>query len=124
MIAVYLAIFGLLGVFSRYYFARIIHKYFSISFPIDIFTINVVGAFIIGIVYVLAFEKSQINHELRVGLMVGFLGGFTTFSSYCLDTFKLFYTGKILQCFLYFSLSPMLGILFTFLGIYLARKFT
>ncbi len=123
MVTVYLAIFGLLGVFSRYYIVRFSHKYFTYAFPIDIFTINILGGFIIGIVYVLAIEKSQLSQELQIGLMVGFLGGFTTFSSYCLDTFKLYSTGKLLQSLLYFSLSPILGMLFTFLGIYLARKF-
>ena len=119
---VYIGIFGLLGVFSRYFIVVIINKSFQPSLPYDIFLINVVGSFLIGIIYVLGVEKVQISQDLRIAIMVGFLGGFTTFSSYCLDAVKLFESYRYLQGILYISLSPIIGILATILGIFLARK--
>ncbi|WGL58624.1 CrcB family protein [Pigmentibacter sp. JX0631] len=123
MLSVYLGLFGLLGVFSRFYIGKIFQKYFNYTFPFDILTINVLGAFLIGIIYTLPLEKYQLSSELKTGIMIGFLGGFTTFSSYCLDTFKLISAGKILQAFLYFTVSPVLGLIVTFLGIYVTKKF-
>lgn len=122
MTAVYLSVFGLVGIFSRYYIGIFFKKHLTLTFPADIFLINILGAFLIGIIYCLDTEKLQINYDLKVGIMVGFLGGFTTFSSFCLDTVKLLNSGKLLQAALYFSLSPLLGLFFTFLAIYLTKK--
>jgi fluoride exporter len=119
---IYIGIFGLLGVFGRYFIGLFFNKFFQSSLPYDTFLINIVGAFVIGIIYVLGIEKAQITQELRVGIMVGFLGGFTTFSSYCLDAVRLFESYKYLQGFLYISLSPIVGTLATILGIFLARR--
>lgn len=91
--------------------------------PFDTFLINIFGAFAIGIIYVLGVEKSHISQDLRIGIMVGFLGGFTTFSSYCLDGVKLLENLKYFQAIIYLCLSPILGVLATFLGIMLTRKF-
>ena len=55
--------------------------------------------------------------------MVGFLGGFTTFSSYCLDAVKLFENQHYFQSILYIILSPIIGISLTYLSIFIARKF-
>ncbi|MGY3803359.1 fluoride efflux transporter CrcB [Pigmentibacter ruber] len=123
MLSVYLGIFGLLGVFSRYYIGKVFQKYTDYTFPIDILTINILGAFLIGVIYSLSFEKYQFSSELKTGIIIGFLGGFTTFSSYCLDTYKLIAAGKFLQAFLYFTVSPVLGLVITFLGIYVTKKF-
>ncbi|APJ02676.1 fluoride efflux transporter CrcB [Silvanigrella aquatica] len=120
---IYIGVFGIIGVFCRYFFVTLMEKLFHIQLPLDIFTINVIGSFLIGIIYVLGIEKAHLSQELRLGIMVGFLGGFTTFSSFSLDAVKLFESAKYLQCFLYSFLSPTLGILATFLGIFLARKF-
>ena len=67
-------------------------------------------------------EKTHISQNLRIGIMVGFLGGFTTFSSYCLDAFKLLEAQKYLTCLLYVSLSSVVGIFSAFIGIILARQ--
>ena len=122
MTLLYVGIFGLLGVFSRYFIGIIFKKIFNTSFPYDTFIINILGAFLIGIVYVLGSEKNQISPELRAGIMIGFLGGFTTFSSYCLDAIKMFENLKYIQGFLYISLSPIIGTFAAILGILIARK--
>ncbi|KAB8033426.1 fluoride efflux transporter CrcB [Fluviispira multicolorata] len=118
----YIGFFGILGVFCRYFLGLFMHKIFISPFPYSTFFINIIGSFVIGIIYVLGVEKLQISHELRLGLMVGFLGGFTTFSSYCLEAIKLMEESKYFYALSYLFLSPFVGIILTFLGIFLARK--
>ena len=108
----FIALFGLLGVFTRYFIG---------STPEKTFWINVAGSFLIGVIYVVGIERSAIPEELRVGIMVGFLGGFTTFSSYCLDALKLFEEAKFGVAILYFGLSPFLGLTSAFAGVLLTR---
>jgi CrcB protein len=117
-----IGLFGVLGVFCRYFMGLGITKLFPSAFPYGTFSINVLGSFLIGVIFVAGVEKAHIHAALRLGLMIGFLGGFTTFSSYSLDAALLFERGKTLVALCYFILSPLIGIIFTFLGISLARK--
>ncbi|BBH53270.1 fluoride efflux transporter CrcB [Fluviispira sanaruensis] len=118
----YIGVFGMLGVYCRYFSGFLINKIFSSPFPMSTFLINVSGSFLIGFFYVLSVEKLHISHELRLGIMVGFLGGFTTFSSYTLEAVKLLEEGKLMYAFSYLFLSPFVGVILTFLGIIIARK--
>lgn len=122
MTLLYVGFFGLLGVFSRYFIGHLFRKYCNSLIPFDTFFINIVGSFLIGFIFILGTEKNHISHELRIGIMVGFLGGFTTFSSYCLEAVKLFENLKYIQGFLYISLSPIIGTCAAILGIFLARR--
>jgi CrcB protein len=117
-----IGLFGLLGVFSRYYFGIFISRYLPIAFPFGTLFINLSGAFLIGVVWVLGMEKEMISHNNLVGIIVGFLGGFTTFSSYCLEFARLIEESKFLYGILYVSLSPALGCLAAYFGMYLARR--
>lgn len=114
--------FGLLGVFARYFLSLGINKLLPSAFPFGTFIINILGSFIIGIIFVAGVEKTHISPLIRLGIMVGFLGGFTTFSSYSLESTLLLERGKIMVALCYFILSPALGILFTYCGVILARK--
>ena len=75
-----IAVFGLLGVFSRYWGALFVARYLPTQhFPLGTFIINIIGSFLIGVVYSLGVEKGVLSVDVRVGLLVGLLGGFTTF---------------------------------------------
>jgi CrcB protein len=117
-----IGLFGLAGVFARYFVGLGLSWLLPSAFPHWTFIINILGSFIIGIVFVLGVEHSHISAAIRLGIMVGFLGGFTTFSSYSLESMLLFEKGKTMYALCYFTLSPLLGILFTFCGMALARK--
>jgi CrcB protein len=119
----YVLIFGLFGILFRYIISQQFHNIFKFYFPIDIFIINLLGSIFIGLFYVIGGEKFLISNNIKIGIMVGFLGGFTTFSSYCLDAIKLFESQHYFQSILYIILSPIIGILLTYLSIFLARKF-
>lgn len=119
----YIGIFGLLGVFSRYFLGIWILQLLPSHFPYGTFLINIIGAFLIGILYTAGVEYSVIQSDIRIGLWVGFLGGFTTFSSYSLETARLIEDAKYIQAALYITISPALGLLMTFTGMFLTRHF-
>jgi len=97
-------------------------KYLPSPFPYGTFFINLLGAFAIGIIYVLGVERSAISADLRTGIMVGFLGGFTTFSSYCLEGVRLAEETALMNAALYMVASPFLGFIATLSGMLLTRK--
>ena len=85
----YIIIFGTLGVLARYYLGLTVTRAVSTPFPLGTFLINMSGAFLIGVIYVIGVERAGISEDLRIGIMVGFLGGFTTFSAYALEAARL-----------------------------------
>jgi len=81
--------------------------------PWIIFGINVVGSFAIGLLF---GWQDRFSPEVRVALITGFLGGFTTFSAYSLDTFALIQKGQTGTAVLYFVVTPIFSLAATFLG--------
>ena len=116
---IFIGAFGLAGIFARYFIGLSVSRFYPSPFPAGIFFINIIGAFLVGVIYVVAIERSLIAEELRLGIVVGFLGGFTTFSSYCLDTARLLEEGEFLHAALYWCLSPVVGLIATFAGFFL-----
>jgi fluoride exporter len=84
---------GGLGAMARYGVGIWMQHHIHHVFPWATLTVNVVGAFVIGIVIVLADERESIGPSLRTFLVVGILGGFTTFSSFSAETFRLWERG-------------------------------
>ena len=112
---------GLAGVYSRYFIGILVSRFFVTSFPLATMSINLAGSLLIGVVYVLGLEHAIISEDLRIGIMVGFLGGFTTFSSYCLESTRLIEQGEWSRMAVYFLLSPLLGLGATLGGMALTR---
>ena len=112
----YLAGFGLAGIFARYFLNEFASTYVT-------FFINLLGSFLIGIVYVLAVERGALAPEMRTALMVGLLGGFTTFSAFSLEVAMLVEHGRYFYAVSYLVLSPVLGVLGAMGGIAAARAF-
>lgn len=117
----FIATLGLCGVFSRYYAGILASRMLPSHFPFGTFIINIVGSFLIGVVYAVGVEKGMMSEDLRVGLLVGFLGGFTTFSSFCLDSVQLVEKSEYLMCGLYFIGSPVIGFIACTAGLFFTR---
>lgn len=100
----------ILGEKSMYYF-------FDKPHPLGTFFVNIVGSFAIGLLYGYFQENINVSESLKLFLLVGFLGGFTTFSSFSLDTFKLVQSGETVIAVLYISTSIILALSFTYFGI-------
>ena len=80
---------GFLGANARYWLVRLVTKLTPTSLlPIGTMTVNILGCFAIGLAYGYSLQK-EANHYLHAFLLTGFLGGFTTFSSFGLEAFKL-----------------------------------
>nr|WP_189664112.1 MULTISPECIES: fluoride efflux transporter CrcB [unclassified Pseudomonas] len=83
--------------------------------------VNIVGCLLIGVLYGLFLIRPEVPIEVRAGLMVGFLGGLTTFSSFSLDTVRLLESGQVLLALGYAALSVFGGLLATWAGLSLTK---
>jgi CrcB protein len=92
-------------------------------FPFPTFFINITGSFLIGFLLILFTDRFQINDNLRYGVMVGFLGAYTTFSTFELEIWGLIKENQFLTAFLYLFLSVFVGFVGVVLGVALAKKF-
>ncbi len=106
---------GFIGAVCRYLISLIPLKE-CFEFPIKTFITNLIGSFIIGIVTALAMKTNSPNPKIVLFLKVGICGGFTTFSSFVLETCDLMKNGKINIAALYTVLSVTVGILAVFVG--------
>ncbi len=116
MLSILLAfIGGGLGTLSRYGIYQLPLKHHSTGFPVATFIVNLVGALVIGLLWGI-FEAKSIPNEYRTMLFVGFLGGFTTFSSFMLDFMKLMRNKEFITAVLYVLLTNVVGIMLVFVG--------
>ena len=105
------AVGGGLGAVLRYITSHLGQSMTSGQFPIGTLLVNILGCGAIGIISAyLLHSNPQHRDTLRVLLIVGLLGGFTTYSSFAIDTLNLFQSGKVLSALAYVLLSNVLGI--------------
>lgn len=97
-------------------------EHFGGAFPWGTFTVNVLGAFVIGLVATLADERGVIAPQTRLFLVVGILGGFTTFSSFSLESWRLAEQGELRAAALNVLGNVTLSLVAVFLGIFVARS--
>jgi CrcB protein len=120
-IAVYIAIFGAAGCLSRYFLSGWVYGILGRSFPYGTFAVNIIGAFIIGLIMEFGIRSVLIPPSIRVGLTVGFLGGLTTFSTFSYETFRLLEEGDFIIATANVLFSVVTCLMFTWLGIIAAR---
>lgn len=115
------AIGGAVGAVSRYGLDRLIERRSFAVFPWSTFTINVTGCLLIGIVMASLIDREGTPPWLRVGLVVGVLGGYTTFSTFAQETLDLMENGRLDVAALYAFGSLTLGVAAVFLGMQIGR---
>lgn len=120
MRTLFVAVGGTLGVLSRYYLQAWILERTGPSI-IALFVINVSGAFAIGLVTTLAVERSLMNADTRLFLTTGFLGGYTTFSSWMFESIQLVEAGNLVRAATNLLGSMIAGLVGVYLGIVIAR---
>jgi len=116
-----LAIFGLLGVFARYFANSLFVNILNLGFPSATISINILGSFLIGFLYEGSVQSAAISDDLRIAMMAGLLGGFTTFSAFSLDTVSMFAEGRFTHASLYVLGTVGGGIAATIFGLYLGK---
>lgn len=112
---------GFLGTVARFLTSRYFAAYFPSSFPYGTFVVNVVGCFLIGLIYGISEKGDFLNSEWRLFLTVGFCGGFTTFSAFAAENMAMLRESEFFNFFLYTGSSIFIGLLATFAGIILIK---
>ena len=112
---------GAAGAIGRYLSVAAITNIAGSRFPWGTITVNIVGSFLLGLAYVLVAERLHAESHMRPLLMVGFLGAFTTFSTFSLEAFSLLDRGSFLAAGAYILMSVILCLLATGSAVYLAR---
>ena len=113
---------GALGALLRLWVAQGVHALLGRGFPFGTLVVNVSGSLAMGIVYVLFFERFDIPPEWRAALIVGFLGAFTTFSTFSMDTLLLVQQGEHARAGMNVVLSVVLCLAGCWLGMSVARQ--
>jgi len=111
---------GALGTLFRYIISGLPYKYSDTVFPWGTLLVNAGGAFVIGLIWGI-FEERGISPHLRTFIFIGFLGGFTTFSTFALETMNLFKEGAIKLAFINILANNLLSIVLVFGGFFLAK---
>ncbi|MCU0549065.1 MAG: fluoride efflux transporter CrcB [Leptolyngbya sp. Prado105] len=112
------------GAIGRYYLTLLFARWFGTQFPFGTFCINITGAMLMGFFVAYFLDRGIGSPELRLFFAVGFLGSYTTFSTYALETSVLVKSGNHTIALLYWLGSAAVGYLGLEFGSFLARKLT
>lgn len=113
---------GALGAMARYGFSILIGRLWPMGFPLATLLINIVGSIAMGLFVGLMAKLLPANQEeLRLFVAVGIFGGFTTFSSFSLDTIVLIERGELIQAITYVALSVVVCLIGLYLGLLITR---
>jgi CrcB protein len=116
------ALGGAFGCCARLGMNQLVHERLGQAFPFATLIINVSGCLVMGFLFFYTLEHVSVSPALRLGIITGVLGGFTTFSAFGIETLLLMEDGKLTQAALYVGLSVLLGIAAVFAGAAIARN--
>ena len=116
-----IGVFGFFGAMARYGIARLFGR-FSALFPFGTFFINISGCFFLGWFLTWAQPRLNIPDPIRLGIAVGFIGTYTTFSTYMFESDRMLGEGQAVRGMLYILGSIMVGIIAVRMGIILGQR--
>jgi len=112
---------GALGALSRFWVSNGVYALFGRGFPWGTLVVNALGSFVMGLLYVLLLERWPLAAELRALLLVGFLGAFTTFSTFSIETLVLVEQGYLTRALANIGASVAVCLASCWLGLVLGR---
>jgi CrcB protein len=122
--SVYLAIAigGSAGAVSRFWMSNATYQWLGSNFPYGTLAVNLLGSLLMGFLSVLLLQRLEISEEVRLGITTGFLGSFTTFSTFALDSLHWINSGAYLKVILYIGLSVTFCLLGAWLGLVTGKQ--
>lgn len=118
-----IAFAGLVGTLLRYWLAGYVARQYGETFPWGTMAVNLIGCLVTGVVFYATEERFVVNPTVRAVILIGLLGGFTTFSSYGLQTFALLRDGEYGLATLNIVASNILGLFMVWAGYVLGKLF-
>ena len=118
----YIGLFGGLGCIARYLTSGWVSQLLGRNLPYGTLVVNIIGSFLLGLLMVLGLRSAVFSPEIRLGLAVGFMGGFTTFSTFSYETLRMLEDGHFWQAGINIFLNVILCLLFALLGVLVARQ--
>lgn len=114
---------GAMGASLRYGVGLAAVRIMGHGFPFATLSVNIIGSFLMGVLIAVFASIWQPDHAMKLFLITGFLGAFTTFSAFSLDAVTLYERGEMMSTFLYVAASVIFSIGALFAGLYLVRTF-
>ncbi len=108
---------GAVGSIFRYLSSLLITKYFNSVFPLATFTVNIVGCFLIGVIFGYMEKEQLASNTIKYFFITGFCGGYTTFSTFAIENVGLLQGQHTLTAFAYIAASVITGLLAVWLGL-------
>ncbi len=112
---------GFVGTLARYWLSGLIARRYGETFPLGTLAVNALGCLLIGFLFHFFYDRALVNPTPRTVIFIGLLGGFTTFSSYGLQTFTLLRDGEVFLALINIAASNVLGLALVWLGYTVAR---
>ena len=124
MIALYIGLAGALGSVSRYWLGLLVSNWVGVrtSLPLATLTVNVLGSLAMGVVVGIFASRGDMDSRLRIALAIGFLGGFTTYSSFALETVGLLEQRSLQVAALYITLTLFAAGFACYAGLLVGRR--
>jgi len=117
-----IAVGGSLGAVSRFWVSTTTYQWLGVAFPYGTLAVNLLGSLVMGFLSVLLVYRFQVSEEIRIGLLSGFLGSFTTFSTFAIDTLELGMDDSLTKAMIYILLSVLLCVLGALAGLLAAKQ--
>jgi CrcB protein len=118
----YLGLFGGAGCVARYMVSGLVYNLAGRTLPYGTLAVNVTGSLLLGLIMEGSLRSTLLSPDLRFGLTVGFLGGFTTFSTFSYETVRLLEEGSLVAAGANILLNVTVCICAALIGVYLARQ--
>lgn len=117
-----IAIGGSCGAISRYWMSNATYSWLGNNFPYGTLTVNMVGSMLMGFLTIVLVQRFDVSEAVRLGLIVGFLGSFTTFSTFALDTIHWYESGAVIKSLAYVLVSVVSCVLGAWAGLISAKQ--
>lgn len=118
---VFIAVGGAVGALARFAVASYVGNRMGSRFPYGTMLINLSGSFLIGVVMTVIAERASINRNIVFLVPIGFIGAYTTFSTFEFETLRLVQDGQVLPAFTNITLSILIGFAMVWLGVFVGR---